>query len=82
MYAQPPETAARSYMYGPAPPVRSMEREVGYRPAPTKKLKKKRYNESRVSNRSITSYNSYNSYGSDLNNTRRRIEYREGYKKK
>ena len=30
----------------------------------------------------MTSYDSYGSYGSDLNNTRRRIEYREGYKKK
>ena len=69
-------------MYGAPPLVHSMDRHVDYRPAQAKRLKKKRYNESRVSNRSISSYDSYNSYGSDLNNTRRRIEYREGYKKK
>ena len=85
MYAQPSEMGARSYMYGSSSvadtrPVHRNQRSGHKLP------KRRKYNESRVSNKSATSYGSYGSYGSynssELNNTRRRIEYREGYKKK
>lgn len=70
--------AARSYMYGAT---QNVPKSAGYISG-SKSPKRRKYNESRVSNRSMTSQGSYNSYNSDLNNTRRRIEYREGYKKK
>ena len=82
MYAQPSEMGARSYMYGSSSaadtrPVHRNQRSGHKLP------KRRKYNESRVSNKSATSYGSYGSYNSsELNNTRRRIEYREGYKKK